>query len=235
MKLKKPLVILLALALCLSLCACGKKTSEETSSAADTSTADVPNTETTEPEETSEPESTSEEIAEPEHTVTEIALNETIQLDFAEITFTEWGIAPDIRQSIQTENVTRTTGPQPEEGMQYVYLRGTIKNLNTEDLPVYDFFLGEFDLGGYKYDCSANECDVLTNNGERLSMVAPLTSGSFTMYAKIPDELAGSHGDVSFRFGFYDLFDNIELSKNRSFEDDPISLCQYQYAINGLQ
>ena len=61
-------------------------------------------------------------------------------------------------------------------------------------------------------------------------MIAPLTTCNYYLYAKIPDELASaSEQQISYRFGFYDLFDNYELAKNRSFEDDPISLCPYQY------
>ncbi len=160
----------------------------------------------------------------------ELKIGDTLSLEFVEMTFDEWGIAEDIKQSITTGNVTRTFGPEPESGNQYIFIKGSIKNLNTEDLPVYDYFIGEFDINGYKYTVSANECYVYTETGEHESMIAPLTTCNYYLYAKIPDELASaSEQQISYRFGFYDLFDNYELAKNRSFEDDPISLCPYQY------
>ncbi|MBQ6431795.1 MAG: hypothetical protein IJJ99_07970 [Oscillospiraceae bacterium] len=228
---KKLLAMLLAGLMLLSLCACGN--TPETKPAEPDSTSAQPATDakTTDANETHETEAVTEATEEQKPTATEISLNETIALEFVEITFEEYGIAADIKQSISADHVTRISGPQPEDGKQFVYLRGTIKNVNKESLPVYDFFIGEFDIDGFKYECTANQCDVLTSNGEIKSTIEPLTSYSFTIYAKIPDELANNHSGVSFRFGFYDLFDNYELSYNRSFEDDPISLCPYQYAL----
>lgn len=222
---KKTIALLLALVMVLPLCACGAEKAPEPTEAPIPETSEViPDTENL-PQET--------EAQKP--TATELQLNETIQLDFVEITFEECGMDADIRQSIKTDFVTRTTGPQPEDGIQFIYLRGTIKNLSKEDLPVFDFFLGEFDIDGYKYACSANECDILTNNGELVQHIQPLTSYPFTMYAKIPNELANNHNSVAFRFGFYDLFANDTLARNRAFEKDPISLCPYQYALPTLK
>ena len=228
---KKLLALLLAGLMLLTLCACAGETPAEVPAATEASGTEVgAPTEEANVTEAPETELVTEATEEPKPAATEISLNETIQLEFVEITFEEYGIAADIQQSIKSGIVTRITGPEPENGKQFVYLRGTIKNVHKEALPTYDFFTGEFDIDGYKYDCSANQCDILNENGETQWEIEPLTSYSFTMYAKIPDELANP-GSVSFRFGFYDLFDNYELSYNRSFEDDPIALCPYQYAL----
>lgn len=171
-----------------------------------------------------------EEPATVEPTV--ITVGDTIKVDFAEITFEETGIAADIKQSIKTGNVTRISGPEPVAGQQYIYLRGTIKNIATEELPVFDFFAGEFKLDDYCYAVSANECNVLDGEGSTEQGVPPLTTYNFTMYAAVPNELVEKYTSSSFRFGFYDMFDNEELAKNRAFEDDPISLCPYYYSMD---
>ncbi|MCI7474753.1 MAG: hypothetical protein MSB10_13940 [Clostridiales bacterium] len=167
--------------------------------------------------------------------VESFAIGDTITLDFVEMTFTETGVAEDIRTTITTDNgvkITRTTGPEPESGKQFVYIKGTIKNLATEALPVYDFFEGNFKLDDYNFGVTANECDVITAEGESIYEIDPLSTGSFTLYAAIPNELVESHNSSSFTFGFYDLFDNEELARNRAFEDDPISMCPYQYTVD---
>ncbi len=161
----------------------------------------------------------------------ELTIGEPLTLDFVELTFAETGIATDIQQSITTGNVTRITGPEAVEGQQFVYLRGTIKNLAKQEIPVFDFFEGEFNLDDYLYSVTANDCDVITAEGEMEHNVPPLTTYSFTIYAAIPNELADSHSAASFRFGFFDMFENEELAKNRAFEDDPISLCPYYYKL----
>lgn len=224
---KKFTSLFLALIMCTTLWACGteEKPVEQTST--------NEQTQLTEQETITEEISIDEEVPTDEQapSAIEVALGETIGLEFVEITFEEMGIEEDIKQSIKTGNVTRIFGPDAEEGKKFIYLRGTIKNVAKEALPVYDFFLGEFDIDGYKYEISATDCDVYTSNGETESTVDPLTSLTFMMYASIPNELADNHTSINYRFGFYDMFDNEELSRNRAFEDDPISFCPYQYSF----
>jgi hypothetical protein len=161
--------------------------------------------------------------------------NEKIMLDFAEITFEEYYIKEDIRETISDTSssisITRTFGPSPEAGKQFICFKGKMKNVAKTELPVFDFFIGEFDIDGYKFEITANNCDVYTSNGETETAIPPLTEYSFIMYADIPEELANSNKAINYRFGFYDMFDNSELSRNKAFEEDPISLCPYQYAI----
>ncbi len=241
---KKLLTLILAAALALSLVACGgdsgaRDTNTPSTGNEDTTSTDTPSgggEDNTPPvnEETIPPEEPAETPSEVEPT--NIAIGETVSLDFVEMTFEEFGIAADIQQSITTDisvgTHTRITGPQPEEGKQFVYLRGTIKNLDTNALPVYDFFAGKFNIDKYNFEVDANNCDIITTNGEPMSMIDPLVSGVFTIYAAIPNELAESHSTTDFTFGFYDLFDNSELARNRAFLDNPITECPYQYVIN---
>lgn len=225
---KKISLLCMALLMSLSLCACGNKgTAAETTAAPATTAAPVTEAPATEAPTTAEETTVAEELP----SAIEVAIGETISLDFVELTFNEMFIEKDITQSITTGNVTRMFGPEPEDGKKFIALRGTIKNIAKESLPVFDFFLGEFDIDGYKYEISANDCDVFTSNGETETSVDPLTTLDFIMYASIPDELADNHTAISYRIGFYDMFDNLELSKYRSFEEDPISFSTYQYSL----
>lgn len=228
---KKVLAMILATAMVLSLAACGGSKGSEDSKKAEDAKVEA----TTEPEKEAEVEAT----AEPEVTEeapagvepTSIAIGDTIALDFVEITFAETGIAADIKQSITIGNATRITGPEPVDGQQYIYLRGTIKNLATEELPVFDFFVGEFKLDDYCYKVTANECTVIDANGSSENGVPPLATYTFTMYAAVPNELVDTYTTSNFRFGFYDMFDNQELARNKAFEEDPTSLCPYYYTM----
>lgn len=161
-----------------------------------------------------------------------ISVGDTISLDFVEMTIEEAGIEDDIQRSITTGNVTRITGPKPEDGKQFLYIKGTIKNLDTDGLPVFDFFTGKFVVDGYNFEVSANDCDIITAEGQMLSTIDPLTTGSYIIYASIPDELVNSHTDTSFSFGFYDLFDNSKLAESKAFSEDPIADCPYQYTMD---
>ena len=222
---KKTISLVLGLLLCLSLCACGgSDTPMETTLAAvpqGTVSVDIaPPGEITEPTEPA-----------PQIEVVEVPICSTLTTDFVEMTFREVIIAQDIKYSVRTGNVTRTTGPEPLAGQQYICLTGTIKNLSTSELPVYDFFIGNFSLDGYNYSADANSCDILDGEWQPESMIAPLMEYTFRIYAAIPDSLANSHSSCEFNFGFFDLFDNYQLSYNRSFEEDPISLCPYQFVV----
>ncbi len=216
---KRLLTLLLAAAMVLALAACGGSSE---------GAPDTPETSAPTQEPSAEPEPSEAPAA------TTFAVGDTIALDFVELKFDTFAIEPDIQQSVTSGMVTYVTGPQPQEGKKFAYLRGTIKNLATEALPVHDFFLGEFDVNGYRFEVSAGECDILDGEGQTVFQAEPLTTYSFTMYAAIPDELADAPETVNFRFGFYDLFDNEELSRNRAFEDDPISLCPHLYAATLL-
>lgn len=235
---KKYVALLLTAALCLALAACGG--GREASSPADGSTSDAGSTsevsstgsqsqETDQSNGEAEQETAEEEPSGAE--AVQVAVGDTISEDFMEMTVAETGIAADIKTSITSGVVTQVTGPEPQEGQQYLYIRGTIKNLATEELPVYDFFVGNFQVGDYNYQVSATDCDIIDASGAPITSIDPLMSGTYTIYTAIPDELAASGSPITFTFGFYDMFANEELARNMAFEDDPIALCPYQYTM----
>jgi hypothetical protein len=177
-------------------------------------------------------EETSSEEAAPEVDVLAISMGEKISTEFVEMTFQEITVAEDIRYSVTMDNVTRTTGPDPISGQKYICISGIIKNTAKEALPVYDYFLGEFNLDGYVYEVGANDCDILSGDGTPESKIDPMIQYTFRIYTAIPTSLADSYSSADFTYGFYDMFDNMELARNRSFEEDPISLCPYQFKVN---
>ncbi len=232
---KKALALALTLAMLFSLCACGSSSDTTTPSnetPSNTTVEDVAPTENNPVEDVVPDEKPVEsEPVEGKAEPISVAVGETITLDFVEISIDEVGVAEDIKRSITNGNVTRTSGPETESGMSFIYIDGIIKNLDTNKLPVYDYFIGEFLLDKYSYEIDTNDCDIINANGEPLSTIAPLTTGSFRLYATIPNELATTYQSATFTFGFYDMFDNQELSYHKAFTDDPIAECPYQYII----
>lgn len=186
---------------------------------------ELPPVDMTEPEPTEAP---------AEIEVAELPIGTSLDTGFVFMTFDEVVVQEDIQKSVTIDHVTRTTGPDPLPGQVYICLSGTIKNTTTSELPVYDFFEGRFQIGDYEYSVSANDCDVLSADGSTESMIAPLMEYEYRIYTAIPAELQefiAAGEPYSFTFGFYYNFDNQELAYNRSFSDDAIALCPYQFFI----
>ncbi len=160
-----------------------------------------------------------------------LTMGSALETDFVKILFTDVVVERDIQNSVTIDRVTRITGPDPVPGQKYICLSGTIINTSTAPLPVYDFFLGKFTLDSYTYEVTANDCDILSAYGDTESMIEHLMEYEIRIYKAIPDALADTFSTCSFNFGFYDGFDNHELSYNKSFSDNPIAECPYQYFI----
>lgn len=166
--------------------------------------------------------------------VSEISMGSSLSTDFVDMLFNDVVVQEDIQKSVTIGNATRTTGPEPISGQQFICLSGTIINTSTSPLPVYDYFIGRFDLGDYSYEVSANDCDILSADGSPESTIDPLMEYEFRIYTAIPNtlsEMIDAGEPCSFTFGFYDNFDNQELASNRAFAEDPIAMCPYQFFI----
>ncbi len=168
---------------------------------------------------------------EPDDGCTDLSLGESLSTDFVTMSFDDYIVAADVKHSVTTGYVTRITGPEPLAGQKYICLTGTIQNTSTSPLPVYDFFIGNFELDGYNYEVSANDIDILDGEGQTKSEIDPLMVYNYRLYVAIPDALADSYSSCNFSFGFFDGFENQELAYIRSFEENPISLCPYQYDV----
>ncbi len=168
---------------------------------------------------------------EPDDGYEDLSIGDSLVTDFFTMSFDDYVVAADVKHSVTTGYVTRITGPEPQPGQKYICLTGTIQNTSTAPLPVYDFFLGNFELDGYNYEVDANDIDILDGEGQTESEIAPLITYNYRLYVAIPDALADSYASCRFTFGFFDGFENQELAYIRSFEDDPISLCPYRYGV----
>lgn len=217
---KKTVLISLTLCMLLSLCACvGKK---------DT----LPTPKEDNADKTTETFAEKEDFEETNVVASEIAIGDTLSTEFVEMTFEELTIAEDIKYSVENGSLTITSGPEPISGQLYVCISGKIKNTSKSPLSVSSyFFVGEMNIDGYKYSINSADCEILDGKGMGTYSIDPLTEYVFRFYKAIPESLANSYTSAAFRFGFFDLFDTEELRKNAS-EEDPISLCPYQYILS---
>lgn len=160
-----------------------------------------------------------------------IGMGETFGTGFVDFTFNDFVVEKDIKHEVKTGIVTRITGPDPVDGQQYLCLTGMVYNTSKSPLPVYDFFNGRYVIDGYTYDLNSTNYDVLDAEGQTVSEIDPLMEYKLRIYVAIPDKLAESFSKCQFSFGFYDEFDNKDLSYNRSFGEDPIDPCPYKFTM----
>ena len=187
---KKIILMMLVGSLCLSLCACGDNQSV--------------NTEETVSQQETLNKKESDETTKKEKELTQIALGDKITLDFAEITVDESGIKEDIRQSIKTGNSTRTSGPSAVAGSKFVYMRGTLKNTSQSEISNVNVG-GTVVLDGYSYNIES--INIIEANGSSTYNISPLTTYTYTVYAKVPNELADSHQSCVLNLCFDDNFE----------------------------
>lgn len=160
----------------------------------------------------------------------------SIDVGFAFMTFDDFAIREDGKTSISSGSITRSFGPDPQAGTLYACISGTLKNQDGSELPVYDFFVGTLDiaspLGGFGYGVDANDCYVFDSEGDLMSMLAPMITYNYIIVVPISAEIvdSGLNGG-GFEFGFYDKFDNLDLSRNRSQERSE-RLCPFFYHLN---
>lgn len=204
---KKVSALFLGALLCFSLCSCGGNRSA--------------NTNGTVSQQKTAAKKESDETTKKEKKLTEISLGDKITLDFAEITVDESGIKEDIRQSIKTGNVTCTTGPQAESGSKFVYMRGTLKNTSKSEIPTVNAG-GTVVLDGYSYNIES--INIIEASGDPVYSIAPLTTYTYTVYAKVPNEIADNHQSCVLNLCFDDNFKD-------DFKND-ISEYKYGYTLN---
>lgn len=202
---KKLLALILSAVMLLTLVACGGDTSAP---AGESTVSDTP-AETEAPAEAKK--------AEP------VAVGNTITVPFAEITIAEATVKADIKQSVKTGNITRTTGPSPTTDKKFVYIRGTIKNTGKSEISMADVG-GVVDVDGYKYNI--DDFGMIKSDGSSSYSLEPLMTYTYTAYAAIPNELADSFKSCVMTFGFEENFANVV-----SFSEEEFS-APYMYTIN---
>ena len=131
-------------------------------------------------------------------------LNETITTDTIELTFTEMGVAEDIRITSDESGLSITSGPSPESGKKFIFIKGTVKNLDTS--AIWIKMAGKFTIDGYTFDMKVHSANSL---GHPLSEIEPLEEFTIILYAPVSNELIDSYNEAVLTFGFNDSFDTI--------------------------
>ena len=129
-------------------------------------------------------------------------INNTISTDTIEMTFTEKGVAEDIRISSQEGGFKMTSGPSPESGKKFFYIKGTVKNLNTSAISTN--MTGKFTIDGYTFDMNAFTAKT---DASPSSSIDPLEEMIIMLYAPVANELADNYSEAILTFGFNDNFE----------------------------
>ena len=204
---KKIVAIALSLILVLCFAGCG--------SDADTG-ADNNNTVT--PSVSEAPETTTEAVADVKNAET-VAVGNTITVPFAELTVDEAGIKDDIKQSIKSDGITYTTGPDRSDDKEFVYIRGTIKNTSKAAINSVEL-KGTVEADGYSYEIA--DIDIIESDGSWTYSIDPLITYTYTIYAEVPNQLVDTITSCTMTFGFDENFEYIQY--------DATSVA-YNYAI----
>ena len=132
------------------------------------------------------------------------ALNDTITTDTIEMTFTEMGVAEDIRITSDESGLSITSGPDPQSGKKFIYIKGTVKNLSTS--AVWIGLAGKFTIDGYTFDMNVHTANSL---GHPISNIEPLDEFTIILYAPVSNELIDNYNEAVLTFGFNDNFDTV--------------------------
>lgn len=117
--------------------------------------------------------------------------------------------------------MTRISGPEAVSGSKFVYMRGTMKNTSQSEIPTVKA-AGTVVLDGYSYNIES--INIIEANGSSVRSIAPLTTYTYTVYAKVPNEIADNHQSCVLNLCFDDNFKD-------DFKND-ISEYKYGYALN---
>ena len=139
---------------------------------------------------------------------TAYVLGESIIAENIEMQLTEKGFSDDIRVTVQRDSgLTITSGPSPEDGKQFFYLKGTLKNTGTQ--AVRPAIGGTLKLDGYEYDI---RIDTISKNGNISPTIEPLDSVILLIYVPVPIELTESFSTGEMVFGFNDNFEDVDIA-----------------------
>lgn len=135
-------------------------------------------------------------------------LGQVIKAEGFELVLDEVGIAKDIRISSNSSGIKITSGPSVEDGKQYVYLRGTLKNTGTA--ATRSAIGGVVYLDEYEFNLRT---DTIATSGAPKSSIDPLDTVHILLYAQITDEMASIFSEGKIIFGFNDNFSNVQIDQ----------------------
>lgn len=194
---KKIIAITLSLVLVFCFAGCGNDAEAN---------ADAGKQDTVTPSVTEAPETTTEAPADVKNAET-VAVGNTITLPFAELTVDEAGIKDDIKQTIKSDGIRYTTGPDRSDDKEFVYIRGTIKNTSKSAINSVEL-KGAVEIDGYSYDIA--DIDLIESNGRWTYSIDPLITYIYTIYAEVPNQLVENLASCTMIFGFDENFEYIQ-------------------------
>lgn len=187
---KKLLSLIMAMVLCLSICACGAESNDGGNADDSVISGDAQDTTPTEPE---------------GPTATPVNIGDTIDLDYATVTLDDYVVTTGYQfEHTDTSSgikVTRKTGFDCSSGMKIICLTGKFTNKSKAEVyssnnPIY----GKIIINGYEYE-TRMRCYIV-EEAESVSGVAPLREVDYFLCAEVPESLVGQIDTCQFYIGF---------------------------------
>lgn len=160
----------------------------------------------------------------------DVAFGSPISVDFAEITFNDGGIQDSIEMSHTNGNggdgvggniTVRQIIESPQDGTQYIYLQGTVKNLDTSAIEPKNMAAKLVINDDYELECKIS---LVGANASSISRLEPLNEATIIIDASISDDMVSMIETATWLFGFEQSFTRISGSKD-------IADCQYYYRM----
>ena len=146
-------------------------------------------------------------------------IEELYKYNFPEMTVDESGILDNIQKSYSNGSFTYVCGPEPVEGTKYAYIRGSLKCLTKSKISLPEIY-GNVVVDGYEYELES--LNLVGPDSSYTNDLAPLTTYTYMLYAKLPDEIVDNCQSCIMNIGFENEFEN-----NYSFDD--LSELEYNY------
>lgn len=213
---KKWLSLFLAVVMCLSFAACNSNTGTVNNDNSINSSDDKEN----------------EKFAVEENDkddVLTVNLGDSITTDFMEMTVEDFQITKRLLSRVNSRGDNIILG-EVAEGKKIAYLSGKIKNIHTDTIGntynTNDCIWGNICFDGkYNYDFK-----MYIENGENMEGdISPFGTGTYYLYAHIPNELLESYKSCIVNFGFCENLQAYDSSFGTGFSYDK---CEYKYSVS---
>ncbi len=208
---KKWLALILAVVMCLSFTACGGSNSDDIEG--DENTTLLSNDTTNDSKDS----------------VIILNLGDTITTDFMEMSLDDFQVTERLLSKVNTRGDNIILG-EIAEGKKVAYLSGKIKNIYSETI-ANTYRTNDCIWGTICFDEKYNyDFKMYIENGENMEgNISPFSSGTYYLYAHIPNELLESYKTCTFNFGFCENLQAYDSSFNGGFSYEK---CEYKYSLN---
>lgn len=208
---KKLIALLSAFVMCVSVAGCNSDTETP-----EKETSTVASVETT------------VEVTEPEEVITAVNMSDTITTDFMEMTFDGFDVTERLLCPVNSRGDRIILG-EVAEGKQVFYLSGTIKNIHTDSIG-YVFSSNDCMWGKICFDGKYNyDLKMYIRNGEDMNgTLSPFSTGTYYLYAHVPNELLETYSTCTVTFGFCENLQSYDSDSATAFSFEE---CEYKYSV----